>query len=590
MLVAARATVVGHNGSMEIRVLPDELINQIAAGEVVERPASVAKELIENSLDAGASEIVVDVERGGTALIRVSDDGAGIRKEQLRLALTRHATSKIGGAGDLEAVGSLGFRGEALPSIASVSRLAITSLQAGANEAWTLEAGGHDKDLVPAVRAAGTVVEVHDLFFNVPARRKFLRAERTEFSHIDRLVRGLALGHPQVGFLLRHNGREILKLKPATSRAQEEARIAAICSEDFLAACRFFTHSAGGLTLRGWVAQPVFSRSQADLQYCFVNGRSVSDRVLKHALRLAYRDVLHHSRQPAYVVYLEMPPNRVDVNVHPAKAEVRFVDSGAIHDFVFRTVAQVLAGGGDATSERAPPSRLPVPDGLRHQGAMRLAEPPAQFDAVLGLTERSSDSDAENDAPMGRALAQLGGAYVLAESGAGLIIVDMHAAHERIVYERLKSGFEDRSVVKQPLLLPETVAVGEREATWVEQNMDLLERLGIDVQRRGPNEVVVRAVPALLKGADAAALMRDILSDVHEFGTTQQIMDRLDEKLATLACHTSIRANRRLTLEEMNALLRDMEITERSDQCNHGRPTWTRLSLEELDKLFWRGR
>lgn len=577
---------------MTIRVLPDELINQIAAGEVVERPASVVKELIENSLDAGATEVVVDLDRGGTARIRVSDNGAGIAKSQLALALTRHATSKIAHVDDLEAVGSLGFRGEALPSIASVSRLTITSRRAGQASAWTIEGDRNSAEPRPAARTVGTTVEVHDLFFNVPARRKFLRAERTEFSHVDRLVRSLALGHPRVAFLLRHNGREVLNLKPATARAAEEARLAQICSDDFVAAARFFSHSAGDLSIQGWIAQPVFSRSQGDLQYCFVNGRAVSDRVLKHALRLAYRDVLHHSRQPAYVVYLEMPPGRVDVNVHPAKAEVRFVDSGAIHDFVFRTVAEVVAAGGDGAGPKlSPPARVPSLSQLGAQSAIALAEPVGTFEiaaeAIVAGEERKA-SDAA--APMGQALAQLGGTYVLAESEEGLIIVDMHAAHERIVYERLKTGFRDRSVVRQPLLLPETVAVSEREAEWVESNGNLLERLGVDAERRGPKEIVVRAIPALLKGADTTALMRDILSDLHEHGTTQQVADLLDEKLATLACHTSVRANRRLSIEEMNSLLRDMETTERSDQCNHGRPTWTRLSLEELDKLFWRGR
>lgn len=577
---------------MTIRVLPDELINQIAAGEVVERPASVAKELIENSLDAGASEIVVDLDRGGSARIRVSDNGVGIAKDQLALALTRHATSKITHAEDLEAVASLGFRGEALPSIASVSRLTITSREAGQDRAWTVEGGADPADPRPAARTAGTTVEVHDLFFNVPARRKFLRAERTEFAHVDRLVRGLALGHPGVAFSLRHNGREVLNLKPATARADEEARLASVCSDDFVAAAKFFAHSAGDLSIYGWVAQPVFSRSQGDLQYCFVNGRTVSDRVLKHALRLAYRDVLHHSRQPAYAVYLEIPPGRVDVNVHPAKAEVRFVDSGAIHDFVFRTVAEVVAAGADGVGSKAPPPlRVALGPPAVSQGAMALAELTGSY-AVVPETDTDSGPRAGSEAaaPMGRALAQLGGAYVLAESEEGLIIVDMHAAHERIVYERLKAGFEDRSLVTQPLLLPETIAVSEREASWVEANVDLLARLGIDAQRRGPREVLVRAIPALLKGADSAALMRDILSDVHEHGTTQQVADRMDEKLATLACHTSVRANRRLSIEEMNSLLRDMELTERSDQCNHGRPTWTRLSLEELDRLFWRGR
>lgn len=589
---------------MSIRVLADPLIDQIAAGEVVERPASVIKELVENSLDAGAKHITVELERGGITLLRVRDDGRGIAASELPLAVARHATSKIESLADLEGVLSFGFRGEALPSIGSVSRLSITSRCAGEANATELRLrGGDNEGLRPASHPEGTTVEVADLFFNTPARRKFLRTERTEFGHIDRTLRSLALGVFEVGFELIHNRRSVFRLPPAHDRRAQEQRLADLCGEEFLAHARYFDQQAGDLRLWGWVAQPTFSRAQADLQYSFVNGRLVRDKLIRHGVRHAYRDVLYHGRQPAFVIFLELSPTAVDVNAHPAKAEVRFRDGRSIHDFIFRSVEAVLATGVIPAGAQAEGTRqTPVnwmsqraqnalglgPEGVREltAGFGTLAEPSAE---PIPGNGNGQDSSAVPP-PMGYALAQLLGAYVLAQDPEGLIIVDMHAAHERITYERLKRAFETEGIVAQPLLVPESVAVSEREADLAEQHATELARLGLQVERRSATTLVVRSMPALLAGADAAALLRDMLADLNEGQPATRVEQQLNETLSTMACHGSVRANRALTVDEMNALLRAMEHTERADQCNHGRPTWTRLSLKELDRLFLRGR
>jgi DNA mismatch repair protein MutL len=590
---------------MSIRVLADPLIDQIAAGEVIERPASVIKELVENSLDAGAQHIVVELERGGMTLMRVRDDGSGMAANELPLAVERHATSKIASLADLEAVLSFGFRGEALPSIGSVSRLSITSKTAGQEAASELRVrGGHSEALRPANHPQGTSVEVADLFFNTPARRKFLRTERTEFSHIDKALRSLALGVFDVGFELTHNRRSVFKLPPARERVDQERRLAELCGDEFLAHARYFDKQVGALRLWGWVAQPTFSRAQPDLQYSFVNGRLVRDKLIRHGIRHAYRDVLYHGRHPAFVVFLELPPAGVDVNAHPAKAEVRFRDSRSIHDFLFRTVEAVLASGVISAEVSSAEGNRQTPvnwGGQRAQSALGLSpESVRELTANFGSLAQPSTWDSARASalpsgngvipPMGFALAQLLGTYVLAQDREGLIIVDMHAAHERITYERLKRSYEDEAIVAQPLLVPESVAVSELEADLAERHEAELSRLGLQVERRGATALVVRSLPALLQGADAAALLRDMLADLSEGEGAARVEQELNNTLSTMACHGSVRANRTLTVDEMNALLREMERTDRADQCNHGRPTWTRLSLKELDRLFLRGR
>ena len=583
---------------MPIRELPSHLVNQIAAGEVVERPASVVKELVENSLDAGARSIAVDVAAGGQKLIRVRDDGAGIPKDELGLALSRHATSKISSLDDLEAVVSLGFRGEALPSIASVSRLSICARPADQDSAWQVEVdGGQAGELRPAPHPVGCTVEVHDLFYNTPARRKFLRTERTEFGHIDRWLRRLALARPDVAFSLTHNRRSVLTLNPAHDREGELARIAKICGDEFAAQALHVERVADGLALSGWVGLPTFNRSQPDLQYWFVNGRSISDRTLAHAARHAYRDVLFHGRYPAYVLYVSMDPAGVDANAHPAKHEIRFRDGRTVHGFVSQAIEQALKDtkpGGHAID--------PVPPAVQrftvfNQSSMPLsssgtaasvAESLATYRALTDEPQVSAGDDAGLP-PLGYAIAQLGGIYVLAENADGLIVVDMHAAHERIVYEKLKADFEERHIVRQPLLVPATIAVSEREATLAEDHADVLARLGLVIDRSGPTGLVIREIPALLKQAEAEALARDVLADLSASGATSRLEESCNEILATMACHNAVRANRSLTLPEMNALLREMETTERADQCNHGRPTWTTIRLTDLDRLFLRG-
>ena len=585
---------------MSIQQLPGHLINQIAAGEVVERPASVVKELVENSLDAGADDVHVDIAAGGARLIRVRDNGFGIDRQELSLALSRHATSKIASLEDLEAVVSLGFRGEALPSIASVARLVLTSRMAADDTAWQVEAdGGETSPPRPAAHGPGTTVEVNDLFYNTPARRRFLRTERTEFGHIDKWLRRLALSRPGVAFTLTHNRRTVMKLPAAHSDEQQLARLGKLCGDAFADHSIHLEHETGGIALRGWIALPTYNRSQPDQQYWFVNGRSISDRTLAHAVRHAYRDVLFHGRFPAYVLDLTMDPAGVDANAHPAKHEVRFRDGRRVHGIVSQTLETALRDtrpGGHAPAPATivryrEAAQRPMPlTGVDRGGPANVREALAGY-ATLGDAAGAVKIDAEPGEfpPLGFAIAQLAGVYILAENRDGLVVVDMHAAHERITYEKLKQSFDDRTIVRQPLLVPVTLAVAENEADLVEQSSQDLEVLGLSVDRAGPTTLVIREVPALLKDSDVESLLRDLLSDIGGAGTSSRLQDASDEFLATMACHHSVRANRRLSLAEMNALLREMETTERADQCNHGRPTWTAISMVELDRLFLRG-
>ena len=585
---------------MPIQQLPGHLVNQIAAGEVVERPASVVKELIENSLDAGARSITVDIVAGGQKLIRVRDDGAGIPKDEIRLALSRHATSKISSLEDLEAVASLGFRGEALPSVASVARLSLTTCSGDA--AWKVDTdNGVISEPAPAAHPSGTTVEVHDLFYNTPARKKFLRAERTEFNHIDKWIRRLALARPDVAFAVSHNRRAVLNLKVANEPDEILDRISKLCGDAFATHTLFIDRESDDIALSGWIGLPTFNRSQADLQYWFVNGRSISDKTLSHAVRHAYRDVLFHGRYPAYVLFLAMDPATVDANAHPAKHEVRFRNGRQVHGIVSQAIEFALRDtrpGGNAvippplkiiSSKIYPQSTLSLsPGGRVTSSSVSEAMGGYQTLAHIGMTERDMPQSKEVP-PLGFAIAQLAGIYILAENADGLVVVDMHAAHERIVYEKLKASFDEKSIVSQPLLVPATIAVSESEANRAEEAGEVFSRLGLRIDRGGPTSLLIREIPALLKQADAEALIRDVLSDLQESGTSNRIEDTCHEILATMACHHSVRANRTLTHPEMNALLREMESTERADQCNHGRPTWTSISIADLDRLFLRG-
>ena len=578
---------------MPIRELPAHLVNQIAAGEVVERPASVVKELLENSLDAGASRIEVELEEAGVKLCRVRDDGTGIPRDELALALARHATSKISSLEELEHVATLGFRGEALPSIASVSRLRITSRERSADSGFMLD--GADCDGVsPAAHPPGTTVEVRDLFCNTPARRRFRRRERTEFGRVREVIERIALSRSSLALRITHNHRQILDLPAAVTPAELVDRVSRVCGREFTDNAIYVQRESGGMLLRGWLVRPVHARSQPDLQYMFLNGRAIRDKLLAGAVRAGYRDVLYRDRWPAFVLYLDMDPAWVDVNAHPAKQEVRFRDPGPVRDFVRRTVEAAIAepaaagvgphdfGAHAASSVVARQSPLafamPVsPGGIREQLASysRLAAPAAAEDHA---------------APLGYALAQLHGVYILAQNANGLVIVDAHAAHERISYERLKATVRQSSVQVQTLLVPPVVAVSEREAGQVEQHGELLERCGFLLSRVAPDRVAVRGIPALLTGVDPGMLVRELLPGLSGDLVLDDLLNVLDRVLAGSACHAAIRANRRLTIEEMNSLLRDMERTERSDQCNHGRPTLVALSMSELDQLFARGR
>lgn len=591
-----------------IRQLSDSLANQIAAGEVVERPASVVKELVENSLDAGAGRVEIDLEDGGMRLIRIRDDGEGIAADDLPLTVSRHATSKIRTLEDLEKVLSLGFRGEALASIASVSRFGISTATADAPHGSRLEfAASAEPRIAPIAHPRGTTVEVHDLFFNTPARRKFLRSERTEYGHCEEVVRRLALGRFDAGFTLRHNQKATFALRACATPAEQEQRVATLCGAPFLHNALALEVEASGLLLRGWVAQPAFSRSQADLQYFFVNGRVVRDRLVSHAVRQAYRDVMYHDRHPAFVLYLEIDPALVDVNVHPTKSEVRFRESRMVHDFLFHTLHRALAqarpGGGEAPTRAAAPATGAAPlsaamPAAQHAlwqrpDAAALAETVAAYRALTETAVSGTAPGAVGDGdvpPLGYAIAQLKGIYILAENRDGLVVVDMHAAHERITYERMKAARDAGGVRAQPLLVPQVIAVSRREADCVEQHAHALAALGLELARAGEEAVVVRQIPVLLAGADIAALVRDVIADLLEYGSSARIEAHADEILAGMACHCAVRANRQLSITEMNGLLRDMERTERSGQCNHGRPTWAVQSLAELDRLFLRGR
>jgi DNA mismatch repair protein MutL len=590
---------------MSIRILDSELVNQIAAGEVVERPASVVKELIENALDAGARQIDVEVEKGGVALCRVRDDGSGIARDELALALARHATSKIRSLDDLEHVVSLGFRGEALPSIASVSRLTLTSRTAEAEHGWQVRVSdGEVSPPAPASQPAGTTVETRDLFYNVPARRKFLRSDTTEYQHIARHVERLCLSRFDVGFSLAHNQRRVLSLPAAFDRSAREQRIAAVCGNEFVQHALFIERAAAGIRLHGWIVLPTFARAQPDLQFWYVNGRPVRDRQLVNAARVGYRDVLFHGRHPAYVLFLELDPARVDVNAHPTKQELRFRDGRSVHDFVFRTLAQVLsdtrpgaAAIGPAARESLWTSMAPgraaanASHGPGHQVGMALGEPPPVFDLPASRAANGAQpGEGDREFPLGFALGQLHGVYILSQAADGLILVDMHAAHERVTYERLKRLAAGQESSPQVLLVPVTLDVSLSEADFVEQHRVEFERLGFEIDHLSPTQLLIRQVPAMLAQADVGALVHDVLADLRERDASVRLEDRSMELLATLACRTAVRAHRTLTITEMNALLREMERTQRADQCNHGRPTWMRLSMTDLDRLFLRGR
>ncbi len=615
----------------KINRLSTRLSNQIAAGEVVERPASVVKELLENSLDAGANKLDIDVEQGGVKLIRIRDDGCGVDQDDLPLTIARHATSKIHDLDDLEGVATLGFRGEALASISSVARLALTSSPDQSGAGWQVQAEGRDMEavIVPSAHPQGTTVEVRDLFFNTPARRKFLRTEKTEFGHLEEVVKRLAMSNFHVGFSLRHNQRVVHALRPATTEQEQDRRVASLCGPNFMENAVRIDTQVGDLRLWGWLGLPTFSRAQADLQYFFVNGRSVKDKVVNHAVRQAYRDVMYHGRHAAFVLYLELDPKGVDVNVHPTKHEVRFRESRQVHDFLFRSLHRAIAeltpdevkaqGVQVASTEsltRLAPSPSTQVTGIeagefKQQNSLqfqsrttpsspgRVAETmqayasfhPSAQQPGRSMLDAGTESEAEQEIPpLGFAVAQLHGIYILAQNKEGMVLVDMHAAHERITYERLKISWQEEKIRSQPMLVPLSMSVSSREADFAEEHKGIFQRLGFAIERMGPETLLIREIPILLRNADTETMVRDVLSDIVTHGSSDRIDASLDELLATMACHGSVRANRKLTIPEMNALLRDMEITERSGQCNHGRPTWTQLTLAELDKLFLRGR
>ena len=656
---------------MSIKQLPPHLVNQIAAGEVVERPASVVKELLENSIDAGSKKIEIDIEQGGVKRIRIRDDGKGIHKDELSLALSRHATSKIASLDDLEHVASLGFRGEALPSIASVSRMTISTKTPDSEQGWTLTDDGQEDfdEPAPVAHAKGTTIDVRDLFYNVPARRKFLKTENTEFKHLSEVVKKISLSKFQIAITLRHGNRNVLSLQPAKDRAGADRRVAEICGPAFMEQSLYLDFEAAGLKLWGWVGLPTFSRSQADLQYFYVNGRIIKDRIVTHAVRQAYSDVLFHGRHPAYVLFLELAPEKVDVNAHPTKHEVRFRDARLVHDFLYRTLHQALA---DVRPNEVDEDKSELPEGMsrrqfdkeaiQSQQALNIPVKQSQINGGMqssfangftpshhsnntkgqvseqmaiyqrlhesgtnGITqstpsqsapsrqapladkfydklstkvssslptqesEKGSYKDKGGVPPLGFAVAQLHGIYILAENAEGLVVVDMHAAHERITYEYLKKSMLDDSIRSQPLLVPSSLAVSQKEGDCAEEFAKTFQQLGFELNRLAPEKLAIRAVPSLLKDSNVEQLVRDVLSDLLEHGSSERIQQEMNEILSTMACHGSVRANHRLTVPEMNALLRDMERTERSGQCNHGRPTWTQMSVDQLDKLFMRG-
>ena len=641
---------------MSIKQLPPHLINQIAAGEVVERPASAIKELLENALDAGATQIDIDIEQGGVKRIRIRDNGRGIPKEELPLALSRHATSKIASLDDLENVLSFGFRGEALPSIASISRLTLSSKSQDDDQAWQLQGNGQEQfdDPEPCAHATGTTVDVRDLFFNVPARRKFLKTEKTEFRHLEDVVKKVALSRFETGFTLRHNQKPVLNLRPATTIEMAERRVAEICGPAFTEQSIRVEHEGADLKLTGWIGLPTFSRSQADLQFFYVNHRIVKDRVVTHAIRQSYQDVLYHGRHPAYVLFLEIDPTKVDVNAHPTKHEVRFRESSLVHGFMYRSLHKTLADlrpQDQLTSTETPDlagKTNSLQDSLRYasladqqslnipvkeqvdlykrlhgnesnsesvsstptgqaafsgQNSNAFAPTPSQGSVNQSFQRPTSPASTGNYSmpvqqgttdtgevpPLGFAVAQIHGIFILAENAHGLIVVDMHAAHERITYEYLKRSMAEESIRSQPLLVPLAISVSKKEADCADNNPDTFQTLGFTLSRLSPEKITVRAVPSLLKNSDIESLVRDVLSDLLTHGSSERIQQAMNEILSTMACHGSVRANHRLTVPEMNALLRDMERTERSGQCNHGRPTWTQMSFRSARQVIHAG-
>ena len=603
---------------MRIHSLPIQLVNQIAAGEVVERPSSVVKELVENCFDAGAGHITIEIEQGGARLIKIRDDGCGIVKEDLSLALSRHATSKIATLQDLEQVASMGFRGEALPSISSVARLTLISRTVDAQCAWCVTADGSEQnfDPQPDPHPQGTTVDVRDLFYNTPARRKFLKTEKTEFAHIETLIKRMALSRFDIGFTLLHNQKEVLNLKPAATDSAQEHRIAGICGSAFIENSVKIDFAASGLQLTGWVGLPTFSRSQQDMQFFYVNGRLIRDKLVSHAVKQAYQDVLFHGRHSVFVLYLTLDPTLVDVNAHPAKLEVRFREGRLVHDFLFtalhRSLAKVrpahsVVSIDDNVSLPLTPEVVPEPSRPNFdQQPVYNPRPPQQtslptvaetISAYASLYPEESAvqkqqpplTPTQDTPPLGYAIAHLHNIYILAETPKGIILVDAHAAHERVTYERLKKQYQSGAIPRQPLLLPIKIKVSSAEADLAEQEHEFFGSLGFELNRSGPETIILRSTPALLGTIDKEQLIRDVLADITEHGMSQRIQEQSNQLLATIACHGAVRARRRLGIDEMNALLRDMEQTERIGQCNHGRPTWIELSTNDLDKFFMRG-
>lgn len=591
-----------------IQKLPDNLINQIAAGEVIERPASVIKELLENSIDATASIISIDIEKGGIQRIQIRDNGTGINKDQLSIALTRHATSKISSLEDLQNIHSLGFRGEALPSIASISRLSITSNTEPTNQGWTLqtEGGTPGQSVKPAAHAKGTTIEVNDIFYNTPARRKFLRTEKTEYSHCEQIIKRLALSNFHISFTLRHNQKTIYTLPSSQSIEDKVKRLEKIIGKPFVENAIYVERSHDNMKLHGWVAAPTFSRSQPDMQYQYVNQRHIRDKTIAHAIKLAYQDVLYHGRHPAYVLFLEVAPDTVDVNAHPAKHEVRFHNTRSIHDFVRQTIKQALSELRPASIDTKNLNKL-IPENqssptlqtyintntpsansqFKSLYSSAVAEPRAIYDSQSYQQPQTQ----EQEIPLlGYAIAQLHGVYILSQNQSGLVLVDMHAAHERVVYEKLKRTQSSEEISRQQLLVPLKIVVTEQEATQADDYQDVFNSFGFEIDRIGDTSLSVRSIPTILTNVDIPELIRDIFADLQKNKLSTRVEESRNEILSSIACHGSIRANRSMTLHEMNALLRSMEETERSNQCNHGRPTWIQLSINDLDKLFLRGR
>ena len=619
-----------------IIALNDRLINQIAAGEVIERPASLVKELIENSLDAKATRIIIKAEKGGVQRIAIEDNGIGILKSELELALSRHATSKLTDFNDLFEVSTLGFRGEALPSIAAVSRLKISSRTMNSEMGFSVECNGGSEISVakPIARSTGTTVEMTDLFYNTPARRKFLRTEKTEQKHMEDVIRRLAISHPEVGFEFSHNGKIIFSVSVANNMDQQLRRVASLCGKAFADQSIYLEDASKAFCLKGWLGLPTFSRSQRDMQYFYVNNRTIKDSIISHAVRQAYSDVLYHGRHPAFILMLDIEPNLIDVNVHPAKTEVRFRDSRSVHDYIYRTLHHAIAKltpTEQAVSLPLTGAQTNTPlrqsqTGLRfapnaHQGGsghgslaaqsnlkMMIAEQMSAYQALSGnnlekgllSAYEQGETHHTNEAvliqqqtdipPLGYAIAQFKGIYILAENKDGLVMVDMHAAHERITYESLKSQAAEKSITRQPLLVPVSLNISQIEVSTVESHLNHFQELGFDIELIAEEQIAVRQVPEALVRADIAELIRDVLADLIEHGQSRRIDDAHEEILSSVACHGSVRANRKLTIIEMNALLRQMEEVERSGQCNHGRPTWMCVSLSELDKWFMRGR